>query len=120
MSAHLSHDRDAQPADVPAAGTRRNHDGQIPRSYQCSGLRPRTCPDLSRPWEGHLTEERNLRQKMNGRYFARRKIEAYLFDGKERFKKSGHSQLQEDGGEADEEERLADFESWLMAEGESN
>jgi len=57
---------------------------------------------------------------MNGRYFARRKIEAYLFDGKERFKKSGHSQLQEDGGEADEEERLADFESWLMAEGESN
>ena len=59
-------------------------------------------------------------QKMNGRYFAGRKIEAYLFDGEERFKKSGPSQTQEDGEEAGETERLADFEKWLMAEGESN
>lgn len=63
-----------------------------------------------------------MRQKMNGRYFAKRKIEAYLFDGKERFKKSGVGQAHEheDGEKAGEEERLADFEKWLMAEGESN
>ena len=58
---------------------------------------------------------------MNGRYFAKRKIEAYLFDGKERFKKSGMGQAREDdGGEAGEKERLEDFEKWLMAEGETN
>ena len=62
----------------------------------------------------------NVRQKMNGRYFAGRKIEASLFDGEERFKKSGAGQMQEDGEEAGENERLADFEKWLMAEGESN
>jgi HIV Tat-specific factor 1 len=56
---------------------------------------------------------------MNGRYFAGRRIEAYVFDGKERFKKSGPGQTHEDG-EAGETERLADFEKWLMAEGESN
>jgi HIV Tat-specific factor 1 len=59
-------------------------------------------------------------QKMNERYFSGRKIEAYLFDGKERFKKSGPSQVHEDGEEAGETERLADFEEWLMAEGEGN
>lgn len=57
---------------------------------------------------------------MNGRYFAKRKIEAYLFDGKERFKKSGASQTHEDDGEEGEKERLVDFEKWLMEEGESN
>ena len=62
----------------------------------------------------------NIRQKMNGRYFAGRKVEAYLFDGKERFNKSGPSRTQEDGEEAGEKERLADFEEWLMAEGEIN
>lgn len=62
----------------------------------------------------------NIRQKMNGRYFAGRKVEAYLFDGKERFKKSGPNRTQEDGEEAGEKERLADFEEWLMAEGEIN
>ena len=62
----------------------------------------------------------NVRQKMNGRYFAGRKIEAYLFDGEEQFKKSGAGQKQENGEEAGENERLADFEKWLMAEGESN
>lgn len=61
-----------------------------------------------------------MRQKMNGRYFAKRKIEAYLFDGKERFKKSGAGQTQEDNGEEGEKERLVDFEKWLMEEGESN
>ena len=58
--------------------------------------------------------------EMNGRYFAGRMIVAHLFDGEERFKKSGAGQTQEDGAEAGENERLADFEKWLMAEGESN
>ena len=62
----------------------------------------------------------SVRQKMNGRYFAGRGIETYLFDGEERFKKSGAGQTQEDGAEAGKNERLADFEKWLMAEGESN
>ena len=60
----------------------------------------------------------NVRQKMNGRYFAGRKIEASLFDGEERFKKSGAGQTQEDGEEAGESERLVAFEKWV--EGESN
>ena len=59
----------------------------------------------------------NVRQKMNGRYFAERKIEASLFDGEERYKKSGAGQMQKDGEEAGENERLADFENWLMAKG---
>ena len=62
----------------------------------------------------------NVQQKMNGRYFVGRKIGAYLFDGEGRFKKSGVGQTQEDGEEAEENERLADFEKWLMAEGKSN
>ena len=52
----------------------------------------------------------NVGQKMNGRYFAGRKIEAPLFDGEERFKKSDADQTQEDGEEAEENEWLADFE----------
>ena len=52
----------------------------------------------------------NVRQKMNGRYFDGRKIEAPLLDGEERFKKSGADQTQEDGEETGEKERLADFE----------
>ena len=60
------------------------------------------------------------RAEMNGRYFAGRKIEASVFDGEERFKKSGAGQTQEDGEEAGENERLAGFDMWLMAEEESN
>ena len=60
----------------------------------------------------------NVRQKMNGCYFSGRKIEASLFDGKERFKKSGAGETQKDGEEAGESERLVAFEKWV--EGESN
>ena len=62
----------------------------------------------------------SVRQKMNGRYFAGRQIQAHFFDGEERFKKSGAGQMQEDGEVARKNERLADFEKWPMAEGESN
>ena len=43
-----------------------------------------------------------------------------LFNSEERFKKSSAGQTQEDGEEAEENERLADFEKWPIVEGESN
>ncbi|KAF8906559.1 hypothetical protein CPB84DRAFT_1835074 [Gymnopilus junonius] len=56
--------------------------------------------------------------KMNGRFFDKRRIEAELFTGKQRFKRSGTGE--EVGGEGDEAEkkRLDDFAKWLMAEGD--
>ncbi|KAF7793841.1 hypothetical protein EIP86_004962 [Pleurotus ostreatoroseus] len=55
-------------------------------------------------------------QKMNGRFFAGRKIEAFLYSGKQRFKRSGAGEdLEEDG---DERKRLDDFAQWLMADGD--
>lgn len=61
---------------------------------------------------------------MNGRWFAGRQIEASLFTGKQRFKRSGgHGGAGEGQEDEDEEggekERLADFEKWLLAEGET-
>ncbi|CCA67561.1 related to Splicing factor U2AF-associated protein 2 [Serendipita indica DSM 11827] len=55
--------------------------------------------------------------KMNGRWFSGRQIEASFFTGRQRFRKSGHSD--EAGDDANEKERLAGFEKWLMAEGET-
>jgi hypothetical protein len=43
---------------------------------------------------------------MNGRYFAERRIQAYLFDGKEKFFKS-RSNMEEDA------ERLEKFSKWI-------
>ena len=54
-------------------------------------------------------------QKMNGRFFAGRRIEASLFNGRQRFKRGGHGDI---FGEGDEKQRLDDFAQWLMAEGE--
>ncbi|OSD06718.1 hypothetical protein PYCCODRAFT_1430915 [Trametes coccinea BRFM310] len=56
--------------------------------------------------------------KMNGRFFAGRRIEAYLYAGRQRFKRSGHGDTLGDG-EENEKKRLDDFARWLMAEGES-
>lgn len=53
---------------------------------------------------------------MNGRFFAGRQIVAEIFDGKRRYKKSGkHTDDVGEDGEVDqtEEERLANFGSWL-------
>ena len=52
---------------------------------------------------------------MNGRFFAGRRIEASLFNGRQRFKRGGHGDI---FGEGDEKQRLDDFAQWLMAEGE--
>ncbi|KDQ57613.1 hypothetical protein JAAARDRAFT_35306 [Jaapia argillacea MUCL 33604] len=56
--------------------------------------------------------------RMNGRFFAGRKIEASLYSGRQRFKRGGAGEDYGEGGEDAEKARLAEFESWLMAEGE--
>ncbi|KAL7266144.1 hypothetical protein RUND412_011320 [Rhizina undulata] len=52
---------------------------------------------------------------MDGRFFAGQKVEAYIFDGIQKFKKSNPKQEGEDSAKA-EEERLEKFGSWLEAE----
>ncbi|KAG8701549.1 hypothetical protein FRC09_005291 [Ceratobasidium sp. 395] len=60
--------------------------------------------------------------KMNGRFFAGRKVRAEFYDGKERYRKSSADgpALDGDGEEGDDAERrrLDDFAAWLMKEGE--
>ncbi|GJE94495.1 RRM domain-containing protein [Phanerochaete sordida] len=56
--------------------------------------------------------------KMNGRFFAGRRIEASVYAGKQRFKRSGgHEEIEGEGDEA-EKRRLDDFAQWLMTEGD--
>jgi len=56
--------------------------------------------------------------KMNGRYFAGRRIEATLFAGKQRFQRSGaRDEIEGEGAEA-EKKRLDDFAQWLLTEGD--
>ena len=67
---------------------------------------------------------------MQGRFFAGRRVEASLYTGKQRFKKSGGAPgvlLDDDegmGGEdletsdAAEKKRLDEFANWLMKEGD--
>jgi HIV Tat-specific factor 1 len=64
---------------------------------------------------------------MDGRFFANKRVEAYIADGNERFKKSSERKTvalagEDDGkgetGEADEEgKRLDRFGEWLEGEG---
>lgn len=54
--------------------------------------------------------------RMNGRFFAGRRIEATLFAGKQRFKRSGAGEEYEGDGADAEKKRLDDFAEWLMAE----
>ena len=67
---------------------------------------------------------------MQGRFFAGRRVEASLYAGKQRFKKSGGApgmSLEEDeagmDGDAEtsdaaEKKRLDEFANWLMTEGD--
>lgn len=56
--------------------------------------------------------------KMNGRFFDGRRVQAELFTGKQRFKRSGTGEdLGGDGDEA-ERQRLDDFAKWLLTEGD--
>ncbi|KAH7339690.1 hypothetical protein B0J17DRAFT_570229 [Rhizoctonia solani] len=60
--------------------------------------------------------------KMNGRFFAGRQVVAELFDGRQRFHKSGqdaaHGNAAGEDDEQAERKRLDDFAEWLMKEGE--
>jgi HIV Tat-specific factor 1 len=57
-------------------------------------------------------------QKMDGRFFAGRRIEASLYSGKQRFHRSGAGEdFEGDGAEA-EKRRLDDFAQWLLTEGD--
>lgn len=57
--------------------------------------------------------------KMNGRFFAGRRIEAALYAGKQRFKRSSDDSIEAGlGGEEGEKKRLDDFAKWLMTEGD--
>lgn len=46
---------------------------------------------------------------MNGRFFAGQKVEAYIFDGEEKFKKSNKKEVDDEA----EKERLVKFGTWL-------
>ncbi|KZV95134.1 hypothetical protein EXIGLDRAFT_739792 [Exidia glandulosa HHB12029] len=56
--------------------------------------------------------------KMNGRFFAGRRVEAWLYEGKEQYRRTG-DRTYEDGedGEQSEQARLEAFRAWLV-EGE--
>jgi len=56
--------------------------------------------------------------KMNGRFFAGRRIEAELYSGKQRFKRGNAREDIEGEGDEAEKKRLDDFASWLMTEGD--
>lgn len=47
---------------------------------------------------------------MNGRFFAGQKVEAYIFDGEEKFKKNSNKKEVDDEAE---KERLEKFGTWL-------
>lgn len=56
---------------------------------------------------------------MQGRFFAGRRVEAHLYMGQQRFKRSKGEGDDTLGDEADSErKRLDDFAQWLMDEGE--
>ncbi|KAG6900539.1 hypothetical protein C0993_009116 [Termitomyces sp. T159_Od127] len=56
--------------------------------------------------------------KMNGRYFSGRRIEASLFSGRQKFRRSGAAEDVEGEGGEEEKKRLDDFAQWLLKEGE--
>ena len=56
-------------------------------------------------------------QVMDGRFFAGARVEAYIFDGAEKFKKTKTKQADETENAA-EKERLERFGDWLEATGE--
>lgn len=59
-------------------------------------------------------------QKMQGRFFAGRRVEAYLYTGQERFRRSkGEDESILGDGTDSERKRLDDFAQWLMDEGEA-
>ncbi|KAF8577745.1 hypothetical protein K439DRAFT_1532040 [Ramaria rubella] len=57
--------------------------------------------------------------KMHGRFFSGRRVEATLFNGQQRFKRSGTGDDVDNENTAEaEKKRLDDFANWLMTEGD--
>lgn len=54
---------------------------------------------------------------MNGRYFSRMQVEAYIADGSEKFKKSSEKKAAIGEDEGEESKRLDEFGEWLEEEG---
>ena len=55
---------------------------------------------------------------MNGRFFDGRRVEAFLYSGKQRFKRSGAHDDVDGEGDAQDKKRLDDFAKWLLSEGD--
>lgn len=72
------------------------------------------CSELL-SWTNSLTKPA---QKMNGRFFAGRRVEASLYAGRQRFRRSGFGDAAASGDE-NEKNRLDEFAKWLMEQGES-
>jgi len=52
--------------------------------------------------------------KMNGRFFAGRKISANYLNGKSQFKRSGREEGEDEQDDGNEKERLDGFAKWLV------
>jgi HIV Tat-specific factor 1 len=57
---------------------------------------------------------------MNGRFFAQRRIEAYLSEGKPKFKRSGAGLDDDEDPTAEDAEREKAFGDWLEKGGEDD
>jgi len=56
--------------------------------------------------------------KMNGRFFDGLRVEASLYSGKQRFKRSGAGEEIEGDNDDAEKKRLDSFAQWLLTEGD--
>lgn len=100
---------------MTAGGARGNHDSEIQRSHQRASMRSSELQNRFSTWN---MAPNFHPQKMQGRFFDGRRVEASLYTGKQRFKRSGaHDDFEGEGDEA-EKKRLDDFANWLMTEGE--
>ncbi len=55
---------------------------------------------------------------MNGRFFDGSRVEASLYAGRQRFKRSGAGDDTKEEDDDADKKRLDDFAQWLMAEGD--
>ena len=66
-----------------------------------------------------MLNPRKTLQKMQGRFFSGRKVEASLWIGKQHFKRSGVAEdVEEVVGDEGEKKRLDAFAHWLLTEGD--
>ena len=102
---------------IPTARARGHHDSQIPRPNQRESVHNREAI----PFHPFVSYSRSKRfQKMQGRFFASRRVEARLYTGLQRFKRSKGEDDEMLGDGADSEgKRLDDLAQWLMDEGEA-